>query len=51
MLNACRLNNIPLTQAYEDLSEDARRFIEEGDPHWSGDWQHQWYGIRRFLNG
>lgn len=49
MLNACRLNNIPLTQAYEDLSEDARRFIEEGDPHWSGDWQHQWYGIRRFF--
>lgn len=49
MLNACRLNNIPLNQAYEDLSEDARRFIEEGDPHWSGDWQHQWYGIRRFF--
>lgn len=49
MLNACRLNNISLTQAYEDLSEDARRFIEEGDPHWSGDWQHQWYGIRRFF--
>ena len=49
MLRACRRLGIPVDRPYEDLSEGARRFIEEGEPGWSGDWQNEWYGIRHFF--
>lgn len=50
MLRACRAHGIPEDRPYDELSASARRFIEEGDPEWTGDWKHEWYGIRRFFD-
>lgn len=49
LLRACRSIGIPTDRPYEELSEGARRFIEEGEPGWTGDWKREWYGIRRFF--
>lgn len=49
MLRACRRLGIPTDVPYEDLPEEARRIIEEGEPGWTGKWQTEWYGIGRFF--
>ncbi|MCC6852901.1 MAG: excinuclease ABC subunit UvrA [Rubrivivax sp.] len=40
---------IPRDTAWSQLSEAQRQWVVEGSPHWKGDWQRQWYGIRRFF--
>ncbi|MFO1291730.1 MAG: excinuclease ABC subunit UvrA [Rubrivivax sp.] len=40
---------IPRDTAWSQLTEAQRQWVVEGSPHWKGDWQRQWYGIRRFF--
>lgn len=40
---------IDLTSPWRDLSEKDRRWVIEGADDWSGDWKHEWYGIRRYF--
>ncbi|WKB54794.1 excinuclease ABC subunit UvrA [Eleftheria terrae] len=40
---------IPRDTAWNQLSEAQRHWVIEGSPHWSGNWNKQWYGIRRFF--
>ncbi|HET9820447.1 MAG TPA: excinuclease ABC subunit UvrA, partial [Burkholderiaceae bacterium] len=40
---------IPRDTAWNQLSAAQRDWVIEGSPHWKGDWNRQWYGIRRFF--
>jgi excinuclease ABC subunit A len=40
---------IPRDTAWAQLTEGQRQWVIEGSPHWKGDWNKQWYGIRRFF--
>ncbi|TSE29347.1 UvrABC system protein A [Tepidimonas charontis] len=40
---------IPRDTPWYQLTPEQRQWVLEGSPHWSGDWQRQWYGIRRFF--
>jgi len=35
--------------AWSALSEREQRWVIDGDPAWSGRWQTQWYGVRRYF--
>ena len=41
--------DIALDLAWKSLSERERRWVIDGDPAWTGRWQTQWYGIRRYF--
>jgi excinuclease ABC subunit A len=34
---------------WAELSETERDWVINGSPDWDGDWQRQWYGVRRFF--
>jgi excinuclease ABC subunit A len=40
---------IPRDTAWAQLTPSQRDWVIEGSPHWSGNWNKQWYGIRRFF--
>ena len=40
---------VPLDTPWNLLREDHRRWVMEGEPGFSGKWQTQWYGIKRFF--
>ena len=40
---------IALDVPFEELPSEDRWWILEGDPDWTGDWDHQWYGVRHFF--
>jgi excinuclease ABC subunit A len=40
---------IPRDTAWMHLSAAQREWVLEGSPHWKGNWNKQWYGIRRFF--
>jgi len=40
---------VPLDTPWELLAEEHRHWVLEGEPAFSGKWQTQWYGIRRFF--
>jgi excinuclease ABC subunit A len=40
---------IPRDTAWSQLSAAQREWVIEGSPHWKGNWNKQWYGIRRFF--
>ncbi len=40
---------IPRDTAWSQLTEAQREWVIEGSPHWKGQWNKQWYGIRRFF--
>ena len=40
---------IPRDTAWSQLTPAQRDWVIEGSPHWQGDWNKQWYGIRRFF--
>ncbi len=48
LIHAAR-RGIPTDVSFKDLSEKDRQWIFEGDAHWSGDWNRQWYGVNRFF--
>jgi excinuclease ABC subunit A len=41
--------NVALDVAWNALSEREQRWVIDGDPAWTGRWQTQWYGIRRYF--
>jgi excinuclease ABC subunit A len=40
---------IPRDTAWAQLTAAQRDWVVEGSPHWKGEWNKQWYGIRRFF--
>jgi excinuclease ABC subunit A len=40
---------IPRDTAWNMLTESQRKWVIDGSPTWKGDWNKQWYGIRRFF--
>jgi excinuclease ABC subunit A len=40
---------IPLDTPFALLTPEQRRWVLEGEDGWSGKWQTQWYGVRRFF--
>jgi excinuclease ABC subunit A len=40
---------IPRDTAWNQLTEAQRHWVIEGSPHWTGHWNKQWYGVRRFF--
>jgi excinuclease ABC subunit A len=42
-------HGVPTDQPYAELSAEHQRWVIEGDDDWSGRWDRQWYGVRRFF--
>jgi excinuclease ABC subunit A len=40
---------VPRDTAWNQLSAAQRDWVIEGSPNWKGNWNKQWYGIRRFF--
>ena len=40
---------VPLDTPWNLLAEEHKRWVMDGEPGFSGKWQTQWYGIRRFF--
>jgi len=40
---------IPRDTAWSQLSQAQRDWVIEGNPNWAGNWNKQWYGVRRFF--
>ncbi|PLZ04313.1 excinuclease ABC subunit A [Burkholderia sp. WAC0059] len=40
---------IPRDKRWSELSQAERDWVVEGVPDWRGNWQTQWYGVRRFF--
>jgi excinuclease ABC subunit A len=40
---------IPRDTAWSQLSQAQKDWVVEGSPHWNGNWNKQWYGVRRFF--
>jgi excinuclease ABC subunit A len=40
---------IPRDTPWSKLSPEHREWVIEGSPNWKGQWNKQWYGIRRFF--
>ncbi|MBI5721735.1 MAG: excinuclease ABC subunit UvrA [Burkholderiales bacterium] len=40
---------IPRDTAWQQLTEAQRQWVIGGSPHWKGDWNKAWYGVRRFF--
>jgi len=41
---------IPRDTAWKDLSAAQREWVIEGTPNWKGNWNKQWYGVKRFFD-
>ena len=51
LLHYAKQKGVSTTTPHEDLPEDAKKWIWDGDPEWRGHWKTQWYGIHRFFVG
>ena len=40
---------IPRDTAWSQLTPAQRDWVIEGNPNWAGNWNKQWYGVRRFF--
>ena len=40
---------IPRDTAWAQLTEAQKRWVIDGSPNWSGKWNKQWYGVKRFF--
>jgi excinuclease ABC subunit A len=40
---------IPRDTPWSQLTEAQRDWVVKGSPHWSGNWNKQWYGVARFF--
>jgi excinuclease ABC subunit A len=40
---------IPRDTAWAQLTESQRDWVINGSPHWNGNWNKQWYGVKRFF--
>jgi excinuclease ABC subunit A len=41
---------IPRDTAWSKLTPEQKHWVIEGSPSWEGNWNKQWYGIRRFFD-
>jgi excinuclease ABC subunit A len=41
---------IPRDTAWAQLSQAQQDWVLGGSPHWNGNWNKQWYGVRRFFD-
>ncbi|MCH7344569.1 excinuclease ABC subunit UvrA [Pelomonas sp. CA6] len=41
---------IPRDTAWNQLTTAQRDWVIEGSPNWNGNWNKQWYGVRRFFD-
>lgn len=41
---------IPRDTAWNQMTQAQRDWVIEGSPNWSGNWNKQWYGVRRFFD-
>ncbi|MFN3566644.1 MAG: excinuclease ABC subunit UvrA, partial [Burkholderiaceae bacterium] len=41
---------VPLDTPWKLMSDEHRRWVLEGQDGWTGKWQTQWYGVRRFFD-
>jgi len=40
---------IPRDTPWSQLTEAQRGWVVNGSPHWNGNWNKQWYGVKRFF--
>jgi len=40
---------IPRDTAWAQLTDAQRDWVIHGSPHWNGNWNKQWYGVKRFF--
>jgi excinuclease ABC subunit A len=40
---------IPRDTAWSQLTAEQHKWVLEGSPSWNGNWNKQWYGVRRFF--
>ena len=40
---------IPRDTSWSQLTPAQRTWVIDGSPHWAGNWNKQWYGVRRFF--
>ncbi|HJV60124.1 MAG TPA: excinuclease ABC subunit A, partial [Albitalea sp.] len=40
---------IPRDTAWAQLTQAQRDWVIDGSPHWNGNWNKQWYGVKRFF--
>jgi excinuclease ABC subunit A len=40
---------VPRDTAWNQMSPEQRAWVLDGDPAWKGNWNKQWYGIKRFF--
>jgi excinuclease ABC subunit A len=40
---------IPRDTAWAQLTDAQRDWVINGSPHWNGNWNKQWYGVKRFF--
>jgi excinuclease ABC subunit A len=41
---------IPRDTPWKDLSQAHREWVINGTPNWNGNWNKQWYGVKRFFD-
>ncbi len=41
---------IPRDTAWNQMTQAQRDWVIEGSPNWNGNWNKQWYGVRRFFD-
>jgi len=40
---------IPRDTPWSQLTQAQREWVVDGSPHWNGNWNKQWYGVKRFF--
>ena len=49
LLDHAKRRGVATDIAWEDLPEEDRQWVFNGDESWKGNWTKQWYGIHRFF--
>ena len=49
LLRHAEAEGIPRDLAWNKLTAEQKHWVIEGSPLWKGQWNKQWYGIRRFF--
>ena len=49
LLEHAGTEGIPRDTAWSQLTDAQRQWVIEGSPLWKGNWNKQWYGVRRFF--
>jgi excinuclease ABC subunit A len=49
LLRLAAKHGVPTDTPWEDMSEEDRAWVWNGDSDWAGHWNRQWYGVRHFF--